>query len=281
MINPRNKMTIEEKKEVSSAWFLKLQKMICAEFEKIEEENDSKAKFGFKHWDRTGGGGGIIGLMRGNVFEKVGVNTSVVYGTFTEKFAKEIPGADKDGAFWAAGISLVAHMKNPKVPAVHMNTRMIVTTKSWFGGGADLTPSHPFPEDTEAFHNRLKQACDKFNENYYDTFSKQCREYFFIKHRNEERGVGGIFYDYLDTGNFYQDFEFTKEVGLAFLDIFPKIVRKNVGLEYNKHDQEIQYQKRARYAEFNLVYDRGTRFGLETGGNVEAIFVSMPPVANW
>ncbi len=271
----------QEKQKIASTWFMKLQDMICAEFEKIESEFDSSAKFETTKWDRAAGGGGTMKVMRGAVFERVGVNTSIVHGEFPEGFSKEIPGTSNSRAFWASGISLVAHMKNPKVPSVHMNTRMICTENLWFGGGADLTPTIEYEEDTKAFHSRLKEACDKFDPAYYPKFYQECKEYFFIKHRNEERGVGGIFYDNLNTGNWETDFNFTQEVGNAFLDIFPKLVRKNQAKTYSQSDKEAQFFKRAKYVEFNLLYDRGTRFGFMTGGNPEAILVSMPPECKW
>jgi coproporphyrinogen III oxidase len=224
--------------------------------------------------------------MRGRVFEKVGVNVSLVHGKFAEAFAKEIPGTETDTSFAAAGISLVAHMQSPHVPAVHFNTRHIVTGKSWFGGGADLTPmlaaqrtrEHP---NTHMFHEALKQACDAHGPDYYARFSKWCEEYFFIKHRNEPRGIGGIFYDYLDSGNWDADFAFTRDVGRALADVFPRIVRAGMNEVWTKEEREDQLAQRGRYAEFNLVYDRGTKFGLATGGNIEAILMSLPPLVRW
>lgn len=286
-------MNIEERKSQTSAWFKNLRDLICAEFEKIEEEFAQKnnlqnpGKFQRKNWDRTdqvsgeNGGSGEISLMKGNVFEKVGVNFSKVHGSFSEEFRKQIPGAEENPDFWASGISLVAHMASPLVPAVHMNTRFICTQKNWFGGGADLNPMYEVEEDTNEFHGAFKEACDKYDPEYYPKFKEWCDEYFFIKHRNQARGVGGIFYDYLNNDNFENDFNFTKDVGLAFLDIFPKLVRKNMYKNWTEEEREFQLRKRGLYTEFNLVYDRGTKFGLMTGGNSEAILMSLPPIAKW
>ena len=276
---------MEEKKSRAAAWFEGLRDSICSEFEKIEDElTDSDkpvGRFERKNWEREGGGGGQMSIMRGRVFEKVGVNISTVFGKFSDEFAKQIPGAEENPEFFATGISLVAHMHSPLVPAVHFNTRFIVTSKSWFGGGGDLNPMYEVEEDTKDFHAAFKKACDKHDPEYYPKFKKWCDEYFFIKHRNESRGVGGIFYDYLDSGNWENDFDFTQDVGKAFLDIYPKIVRRNMLEEWNQEQREHQLFKRGRYAEFNLVYDRGTKFGLMTGGNTEAILMSLPPVAKW
>ncbi|MBP7710177.1 MAG: oxygen-dependent coproporphyrinogen oxidase [Rickettsiales bacterium] len=276
-------MNIEEKQNLTSAWFKDLRDKICAEFEKIEVEfgAENPGKFVRKNWDREGGGSGEMSLMKGNVFEKVGVNFSRVFGNFSEEFAKQIPGAEQNPQFWASGISLVAHMKSPLVPAVHMNTRFIRTEKNWFGGGADLNPMFEVEKDTAEFHAAFKGACDKADPAYYDKFKKWCDEYFFIKHRNVSRGVGGIFYDYLNTENFEKDFEFTRNVGLAFLDVFPRLVRNHMFEKWTDGQREHQLRKRGLYAEFNLVYDRGTKFGLMTGGNTEAILMSLPPVVKW
>jgi len=283
-------MNIEEKQKLTSNWFKKLRDKICFEFEKIEQEFDPKypGKFQRKNWNRldkssdnNDGGYGEISMMKGNVFEKVGVNFSEVYGEFSKEFRHEIPGADKNPKFWASGISLVAHMKSPLVPAVHLNTRFICTEKSWFGGGSDLNPAIENPQDTIDFHSSLKKACDESDPNYYEKYKKWCDEYFFIKHRGVARGVGGVFYDYLNTDNFENDFNFTKNIGLAFLDIYPKIVRRHMAKKFNEEQKQIQLQKRGLYAEFNLVYDRGTKFGLMTDGNVEAILMSLPPLARW
>ncbi len=274
-------MDFEQKKIIAQNWFEKLRDNICNEFEKIESECGSNAKFQKKPWERSGGGGGVISLMTGEVFEKVGVNVSTVFGNFDPKFAKEIPGADQDPSFWASGISLVAHMKSPLVPSVHLNTRMIVTSKQWFGGGADLTPTFEFTEDTKDFHEAFKVACDKSDPTYYPKFKEECDQYFFIPHRNEARGIGGIFYDYLNSGSWENDFKFTQDVGLAFLDIFPKLVRRHYKKDWTQEQKEAQLIKRGRYAEFNLIYDRGTKFGLMTGGNTEGILMSLPPEAKW
>jgi coproporphyrinogen III oxidase len=283
-------MDIFEKKRLTSSWFRELRDRIFIEFEKIEKEYQEKvgiekeSKFNIKKWNRGDGekdeGGGEIGLMYGNVFESVGVNISTVYGKFEQKFAAEMkdPG---DGSFWASGISLVAHMCSPKIPAVHFNTRFICTQSEWFGGGGDLTPLYEDFEDTKNFHQAFKNACDKFNPSYYPEFKKNCDEYFYLHHRKEPRGIGGIFYDYLNSGNWNEDFKFTQEVGLALLDIYPKIVRKHLYEKFTEEDRDALLIKRGRYVEFNLLYDRGTRFGFMTNGNPEAILVSMPPVVKW
>jgi coproporphyrinogen III oxidase len=284
----------ENQKQKAENWFRQLRNDICAEFEKIETElsgtpflGDEPAKFNRKKWDRTTedkshGGGGEMSVMKGRVFEKVGVNISTVHGKFSDEFAKKIPGStENDGQFWASGISLVAHMQNPYVPPVHMNTRMIVTSKGWFGGGADLNPIFDDLQNEQEFHNALKNTCDRHNPDYYQRYKDCAGEYFFIKHRNENRGIGGIFYDYLDSGDWNVDFEFTQDVGKTFLDVYPKIVRRHMNKEWTEDDREAQLIKRGRYVEFNLVYDRGTVFGLQTGGNTEAILMSLPPVAKW
>ncbi len=274
-------------KEDAASWFKQLRDQITSAFEEIEKEyaeknNLAPGVFDFTPWDHNEGGGGVIGLMKGNVFEKVGVNISTVFGEFSEEFRSQIPGTDNDPSFWASGISLVAHMANPNVPAVHMNTRHIVTAeKKWFGGGGDLTPCYPFEEDNKDFHEAYKTACDAHDPDYYPKFKKWCDEYFFLKHRNEPRGIGGIFYDYLDSGDSEEDFAFTRDVGLAFLDIYPKIVRRRMNLEWTHEQRQYLLQRRGRYVEFNLLYDRGTLFGLKTGGNVDGILMSMPPEVKW
>lgn len=275
----------EEQKQQATAWFTSLRDQICAAFEQIEQElsdSDKPAgKFEYTTWYREGGGGGTMGVMRGRVFEKVGVNISTVHGEFAPEFAKAIPGADQNPHFWASGISLVAHMRSPLVPAVHMNTRHIVTQKSWFGGGGDLTPMYPQEQDTQDFHQAFKTACDKHNSTYYPKFKKWCDEYFYLPHRNEPRGIGGIFYDDLNSGSWEADFSFTQDVGKAFLAIYPEIVRRHMHESWTPEQRKYQLQRRGRYVEFNLLYDRGTLFGLKTGGNTEAILMSMPPEVEW
>lgn len=276
---------MESKREITGKWFEKLRDDLCAAFEKIELEfakgKDLKAgKFKQKTWDRDGGGEGVMSVMHGNVFEKVGVNISTVHGEFTEEFRKKIPGAEKHPKFFATGVSMVAHMCSPLVPAMHFNTRYIETSKGWFGGGGDLTPMYEDASETEMFHAAFKRACDKHDPTYYPKFKKECDEYFYLKHRKEPRGIGGIFYDYL-SNDFHNDFAFTQDVGKAILEIYPKIVRKKMYLDWNDEQRQHQLIKRGRYVEFNLLYDRGTTFGLSTGGNVEAILMSLPPEVKW
>jgi coproporphyrinogen III oxidase len=277
MINNRRK---------SASWFSDLRNQICNEFEKIEldyskQKGIASSEFVQTTWDRTGGGGGEMSVMRGNVFEKVGVNISTVFGEFTPEFSKKIPGTEESRQFFATGISLVAHLNSPLVPAVHFNTRYIETKNSWFGGGGDLTPFYPDENETSKFHGAFKQACDLHNSDYYSEFKRQCDEYFYLKHRKEPRGVGGIFYDYLNGGNFDDDFAFTKDVGIAFLTIYPEIVRTKMLLPWTSEQRNFQLIRRGRYVEFNLLYDRGTAFGLMTDGNVEAILMSLPPEVRW
>lgn len=285
-------MSDDQQKQSAREWFANLRNQICAAFESIEDDLEGSmqdrepGRFERSTWERpdeggTPGGGGEMSIMRGRVFEKVGVNISTVKGTFSEEFRTRIPGAEEDGQFWASGISLVAHMHSPLVPAVHMNTRHIVTTKGWFGGGADLTPMYPDEDDTRDFHAALKAACDAHDPSYHKKFKEWCDEYFFLPHRNEPRGVGGIFYDYVDTGDWDADFAFTRDVGLAFLDVYPKLVRRHMNAPWTAEQRAHQLQRRGRYAEFNLLHDRGTQFGLKTGGNVEAILMSMPPEVTW
>jgi len=278
-------LPIDDQQQAARDWFESLRDRICAAFEEIEREAGSGASFQFTSWDRTDpsgepGGGGVRGQMAGKVFEKVGVNVSTVGGQFAPEFAKSIPGAEEDPSFFATGISLVAHMANPHVPAVHMNTRFLTTTKRWFGGGADLNPAIPNEEDTKAFHARLRAACAAHDPTFYPRFSKWAEEYFWIPHRNVPRGVGGIFYDHLE-GHFDAHFAFTRDVGEAFLDVFPQIVRNRVDMPFTDEDMERLLEFRGRYVEFNLLYDRGTLFGLKTGGNIDAILMSLPPLARW
>ncbi|WP_375250679.1 oxygen-dependent coproporphyrinogen oxidase [Sphingomonas sp.] len=278
-------MDLDDQQSLARGWFEQLRDLICAEFEAIERAAGSDACFTYTPWDRTDpagipGGGGVRGVMKGRVFEKVGVNVSTVGGTFEGEFGKTIHGAADDPRFFATGISLVAHMANPHVPAVHMNMRFLRTTKQWFGGGADLNPPLPVAEDTEAFHDALRRACDAHDATYYPRFRKWADEYFFIPHRNVHRGVGGIFYDHLE-GDFDAGFAFTQDVGRAFLDIYPRIVRRRMEEPFTAGDIATQRAWRGRYAEFNLVYDRGTLFGLKTGGNIDAILMSLPPLATW
>ncbi len=243
------------------------------------------ARFARTAWDRPGGGGGEMSLLRGQVFEKAGVNISVVAGDLTAEFAGRLPGTEACAKFWAAGISLVAHPRSPKVPAVHMNTRMIVTAKGWFGGGGDITPLQPdteaAAEDATCFHAAYKAACDRHDPSYYEKFKTWCDEYFYLPHRGEPRGSGGIFYDYLDSGDVAADFAFTRDIGEAFLAAYPPIARRRMHERYTPEEREAQLIRRGRYVEFNLLYDRGTTFGLKTGGNTEAILMSMPPEAKW
>ncbi len=293
---------LDIRKENARAWFESLAVKIIATFEKLDAQapdsyRGKPGKFVRTPWQRkapaaTGGqgmkdeGGGLMGMMRGRLFEKVGVHVSTVQGEFSPDFAKQVKGAGDDPRFWASGISLIAHMKNPHIPAVHMNTRMIVTRENWFGGGADLNPTLDTArtaehQDTKDFHARLKTACDDFDKAWYPKYKKWADDYFWLPHRGEPRGVGGIFYDHHDSGDWDKDFAFTRSVGEAFQDVYPKIVKRRWKKEWTPAERREQSKWRSRYVEFNLLYDRGTTFGLKTGGNVESILSSMPPVAEW
>ena len=280
---------LDDQQQAARDWFESLRTRICTAFEDIEREAGSEATFKYTPWERTEtdsegnmtpGGGGVRSQMNGKVFEKVGVNVSTVGGRFSEEFAASIPGAEVDPSFFATGISLVAHMANPHVPAVHMNCRFLTTTKRWFGGGADLNPAISYQDDTDAFHARLRAACAAHDPTFYPRFAKWAEEYFYLPHRNVARGVGGIFFDRLED-HFDQHFAFTRDVGEAFLDIFPALVRKRMDQPFTDADREALLEFRGRYVEFNLLYDRGTLFGLKTGGNIDAILMSLPPLARW
>ncbi|MFZ1425399.1 MAG: oxygen-dependent coproporphyrinogen oxidase [Geminicoccaceae bacterium] len=281
-------MTSEEaQRSEARAWFESLRDRICSALEKLEDACADVActglpagRFERQPWDRPGGGGGVMATMRGRVFEKVGVNVSTVWGEFGPEFRQQMRGAESDGRFWASGISLVAHPCSPHVPPVHMNTRHIRTSRHWFGGGADLNPIYPDAADTAAFHARLQAACATYAPDAYERFKKWADEYFYLPHRGEARGVGGIFYDYLED-DFDRHLAFTKAVGEAFLDIYPQLVQRHMDQPWSEAERQHQLVRRGRYVEFNLLYDRGTQFGLKTGGNTEAILMSLPPAVAW
>jgi coproporphyrinogen III oxidase len=283
---------VAERTRRARAWFDELRDSLVAAFEALEDEAPehlypgAPGRFELKPWVREAGGGGVMGFLRGRFFEKVGLHISEVHGRFTPEMAATMPGADKDPSFIATGVSLIAHLASPRVPAVHMNTRYLATSQGWFGGGADLTPlledqrSQDAP-DAVMFHEALRQACDPHDPDWYPRYKAVCDEYFFLPHRNEPRGVGGIFYDRHDSGDWERDFAFTRDVGRALLDVYPKIARHRMSEPWTAEEREEQLVRRGRYVEFNLLYDRGTMFGLKTGGNIESILSSMPPVVRW
>ena len=274
-------MDLEIKKDLTSSWFKLLQNAFCNDINELENH---KTKFISTSWKKSSikdeGGGEYRILKNGEVFDKVGVNFSKVYGKFPKKFQKNILGAKKDPRFWASGISVVMHMKNPLIPAMHFNTRFISTTKQWFGGGMDVTPSKKDEKEKKNFHQTLNKMCNRHNKSYYKKYKNWCDEYFYLPHRKEQRGIGGIFFDFKND-NFEKDFKFVRDVGITFQILFNRIIKNKLKKKWTQHDKELQYIKRGRYAEFNLLYDRGTKFGLQTGGNVEGILMSLPPLAKW
>ena len=274
-------MNKEIKQKLTSNWFKLLQDIICRDLEKIEK---NKIKFKSKKWRRNKikdeGGGEFRVLKDGKIFEKVGVNFSEVYGKFSNEMKKNIPGASKNPNFWASGISVVIHMNNPNIPAIHFNTRFIYTSHGWFGGGMDVTPCIKDLKEEKLLHNELKKMCDRHNKNYYKKYKKWCDKYFYLPHRKEARGIGGIFFDY-KKDNWEKDFKFIRDLGVTFKMIYNSIINKKYKKKWTSKEKELQYIKRGRYVEFNLQYDRGTKFGLQTGGNTEAILMSLPPNAKW
>ena len=267
---------IDNQQNQAENWFRELRNQMVGSIQKVEG-----LTFQEKEWQRPGGGGGKMSILKGEIFEKVGVNISTVHGEFSDEFRGSMPGTEKDPSFWASGISVVAHMKNPKIAAAHFNTRYITTKgKQWFGGGCDLTPAIPEIEETNNFHQGLKRTCDQHHQDYYDRFKKQCDEYFYLKHRKEPRGIGGIFFDYI-SDNFEKDLSFIKDAGQFFINFIIDNVNRKKNLNFDDSDLKTLSKKRSRYVEFNLLYDRGTLFGLKTGGNIDAILMSMPPEAKW